>query len=450
MAIDAALVCLGCAKNLVDAERILYKLYANGINIRNDVAGADVVIVNTCAFIDAAKQEGIETILEYAALKREGRIKGIVVTGCMAQRYADEIKKELPEVDCILSPGNNDAVCEAVKAAASGKKLIKTNEPEKLVLTGDRIRSTPDGWAYLKVADGCDNRCSYCAIPSIRGAFRSVPIPDLVTEAKELVDGGVSELILIAQDTTRYGEDLYGRQALPELIEALSGIEPLKKIRILYLYPDRVSDAIIDCIANNPKVVKYIDLPLQHADGNVLKLMNRRGDDKTLLALVEKLRARIPGVTLRTTVMVGFPGESKKAFDTLLGFVKKVKFDRLGCFAFSPQEGTLAASLPDACTQRTAKTRLKQIMLTQNEIMEQKNRDKIGQTVEVLVEGYDRWADRWFGRSDADAPEVDGKIFFSGKTGFGSAENLHPGDRVDIKLTEAIGLDLVGEMLRFA
>ncbi len=438
MAINAALVSLGCAKNLVDAERILYKMYSNGINILNDVAGADIVIVNTCAFIDAAKQEGIDTILEYAALKKEGRIKGIVVTGCMAQRYADEIKKELPEVDCIISPGNNDAVCEAVKAAAAGRKLYQTNEPEQLVLTGDRIRSTPDGWAYLKIADGCDNRCSYCTIPFIRGRFRSVPMPDLIAEAKELVDGGVSELILIAQDTTRYGEDLYGRQALPELVSALSGIEALKKIRIMYLYPDRISDDIIDCFANNPKVVKYIDLPLQHADGDVLKAMNRRGDDKSLLALIQNLRERIPGVTLRTTVMVGFPGENKIAFETLLNFVKAARFDRLGCFIFSPQEGTPAAELPGACAERTAKNRMKLIMMTQNEIMEQKNNEKIGQTVEVLVEGYDRWAERWFGRSDADAPEVDGKIFFI-------AKNLHPGDRVNVKLTEAIGLDLIGE-----
>ncbi len=439
MAINAALVTLGCAKNLVDAERILYKMYANGINILADVTGADVVIVNTCAFIDAAKQEGIDTILEYAALKKEGRIKGIVVTGCMAQRYADEIKRELPEVDCILSPGNNDAICEAVKAAAAGKKLYQTNEPEQLILTGDRIRSTPDGWAYLKVADGCDNRCSYCTIPFIRGKFRSVPMPDLIAEAKELVDGGVSELILIAQDTTRYGEDLYGRQALPELVEKLSEIEALKKIRIMYLYPDRITDEIIDCFANNSKVAKYIDLPLQHADGNVLKLMNRRGDDKTLLALVEKLCARIPGVTLRTTVMVGFPGENKAAFETLLNFVKAARFDRLGCFVFSPQEGTPAAELTGACAERTAKSRMKLIMLTQNEIMEQKNGEKIGQTVEILVEGYDRWAERWFGRSDADAPEVDGKVFFKSK-------NLHPGDRVNVKLTEVIGLDLVGEI----
>ncbi|HOP11674.1 MAG TPA: 30S ribosomal protein S12 methylthiotransferase RimO [Oscillospiraceae bacterium] len=439
MAINTALVTLGCAKNLVDAERILYKLYINEFNILPDVTNADVVIVNTCAFIDDAKQEGIDTILEYAALKKEGRIKGIVVTGCMAQRYAEEIKAELPEVDCIISPGHNSDICEAIKAAAAGKKLYKINEPEKLELTGDRIRSTPDGWAYLKIADGCDNRCSYCTIPFIRGAFRSVPIPELVTEAKELTDGGVSELILIAQDTTRYGEDLYGKQALPELVEKLSEIEALKKIRIMYLYPDRISDEIIDCFANNPKVVKYIDLPLQHADEKVLKLMNRRGNDKTLLALIKKLRERVPGVTLRTTVMVGFPGENKKAFDTLLSFVKKAKFDRLGCFIFSPQDGTLAASLPDACAERTAKSRMKLIMLTQNEIMEQKNREKIGQTVEVLVEGYDRWAERWFGRSDADAPEVDGKVFFKGK-------NLKPGDRVNVKITEAIDLDLVGDL----
>lgn len=439
MAINAALVTLGCAKNLVDAERLLYKMYTNGINILPDVAGADVVIVNTCAFIDAAKQEGIDTILEYAALKKEGRIKGIVVTGCMAQRYVEELKKDLPEVDCIISPGNNDAICEAVKAAATGKKLYQLNEPEKLELTGERIRSTPDGWAYLKVADGCDNRCSYCTIPFIRGAFRSVPMPDLIVEAKELVDGGVSELILIAQDTTRYGEDIYGKQMLPELTEELSKIEKLRKIRIMYLYPDRISDAIIDCFANNAKVVKYIDLPLQHADAKVLKAMNRRGNEKTLLALIEKLRARIPGVTLRTTVMVGFPGENRTAFETLHTFVKKAQFDRLGCFVFSPQEGTPAADLPDACATRTAESRMKLIMLTQNEIMEQKNREKLGKTVEVLVEGYDRFAEMWFGRSDADAPEVDGKIFFK-------AKNLHPGDRVDVKLTEAIDLDLVGEV----
>lgn len=440
MAIKVALVSLGCAKNLVDAERILYTLYKEGFEILSDVAGAEVIIVNTCAFIDSAKQEAIDTILEYAELKKEGRLKGIVVTGCMAQQYAAELEKEIPEVDCIVSPGFNKDIGSYVTRAAEGKKATAVCEPEKLVLTGERITSTPEGWAYLKIADGCDNRCSYCMIPYIRGAFRSVPIEALVAEAKELVEGGAKELILIAQDTTRYGADIYGEQSLPRLIRALEPIEGLEWIRIMYMYPDRIDDALIDCMAGSKKVVPYIDLPLQHADAQVLSAMNRRGDPQSLLALLEKLRSRIENLTLRTTVMVGFPGEGKEQFERLLDFVKAARFDRLGCFVFSPQEGTPAAALPAACTERVAKRRERVIMNEAAAIMAEKNAAKVGQTFKTLVEGFDRYAECWFGRTAADAPEVDGKVFFKGK-------GIAVGQFVNLKITEVIDYDMVGEIV---
>ncbi len=441
MPCKVALVTLGCAKNLVDAERLLYRLYDGGFEILSDVAGADVVVVNTCAFIDSAKQEAIDTILEYAALKKEGRLKGIVVTGCMAQRYEKELAAEIPEVDAIVSPGCNDRICEAVAEAAAGRRFTAVNAPEKLCLTGSRIRSTPDGWAYLKIADGCDNRCAYCTIPFIRGDYRSVPMEALLAEAEELTADGVKELVLIAQDTTRYGMDLYGEPSLPRLIEALSKLDGLVWIRVLYLYPDRLDDALIDCIAKTDKVVKYIDLPLQHADGGVLRAMNRRGDAASLLALTEKLRARIPGVVLRTTMMVGFPGETKEAFENLMDFIRKARFERLGCFVFSPQEGTPAAELPLPCTERTAKHRERAVMSESTAILQQFNASRVGSEVSVLVEGFDRYAGYWFGRTAADAPEVDGKVFFK-------AKGLSEGDMVTVRITEAIDYDLVGELLQ--
>ena len=440
MAIKAALNSLGCAKNLVDAERLLATLHQGGIEITADVADADVMIVNTCGFILSAKEEGIETILEYVSLKQEGRLKGIVVTGCLAQRYFEEMRQSIPEIDCILTPGTNDRICEAVIAAAEGRGFDAFEQPEKLKLTGDRVVSTPDGFAYLKIADGCDNRCTYCKIPDIRGAFRSVPMEELVSEAADLAAQGVKELVVIAQDTTRYGVDLYGHPALVELLKKLAAVEGIEWIRIMYLYPDKITDELLDYMASEPKMVRYIEMPIQHSDAKVLAAMNRRGDEASLLALVERIRTKLPGAVLRTTLMVGFPGEDKATFQRMTEFVKKARFDRLGCFVFSPEEDTPAAAMTaPRASAKTAERRQEIIMLEQSVIMEQKARERIGKTVRVLVEGFDRYAEYWFGRSTAEAPEVDPKIFFK-------AKGIAAGQMVDVRLTDVIDYDMIGEL----
>lgn len=440
MAVKVALNSLGCAKNLVDAERLLYTLYNGGCEILSGIENADVVIVNTCAFIDSAKQEGIDTILEYAGLKSEGKLKGIVVTGCMAQRYADEIRSYIPEVNCVVSPGHNPDILRAVEAAAAGQTLTLHNAPEELPLTGERIRSTPDGWAYLKIADGCGNRCSFCAIPSIRGPMRSVPPDELIREARSLCEGGrVSELVLIAQDTTRYGSDLDEKTDLPALLEALSKIEECRYLRVLYMHPDRVDDRIIDAIAQNPKVANYFDIPVQHADDAVLRSMNRSRSGAELLELTEKIRAKAPGAVLRTTLMTGFPTEDSKAYERLLSFVEKARFERLGCFVFSPQEGTPAAEMKGGPGEKTARRRRGRVMELAKKIAFEAAGARVGQTAEVLTEGFDKYAGYWFGRSYAEAPEEDPKIFFKGA-------GLSPGKLVRVRLCSRIDYDLIGEI----
>lgn len=443
MAVKVSMISLGCSKNQVDAEHLLAMLAQDGCTLCGDVSESDVVIINTCGFIQSAKEEAIENILEMAALKKEGTIKGIVVTGCLAERYRDEIIKEMDEVDVVLGIGSNDKICEAVKKAASGEKMTAYGEKEALCLSGERVLTTLPYYAYLKIAEGCDNCCTYCAIPHIRGRFRSRPMEELIEEARWLASEGVKELVVVAQDTTRYGEDIYGEYKLAALLKELCKIDGLRWIRTLYCYPDKITEELIDVIASEKKLVKYLDIPIQHCEEAVLRNMNRPMDRPSLMALMRKLRERIPGLTLRTTVMVGFPGETEEQFTALSEFIEEVRFDRLGCFAFSPEEGTVAADMENQIDEDVKKRREEVIMTQQSIIMEQLNAEKIGERVECIVEGFDRYGDCYFGRTAADAPDVDGKVFFT------SEDSLQMGDFVKVRVNEVMDYDLVGECVSY-
>ncbi len=438
--IKVAMVSLGCAKNRVDAEMMIYKIREAGYTLEEDPGKADVSIVNTCGFIESAKQESIEEILELGKLKEEGTIKHIIVTGCLAERYKEEIAKELPETDAVIGLGANGDIVKALEDVLAGTRHLSFPDKSLMPLSGKRLQSTPQHYAYLRVADGCDNRCTYCAIPLIRGAFRSRKMEDILDEAKSLAQRGVRELNVIAQDTTRYGEDIYGKLMLPELLKKLAEIEGIRWIRLLYCYPDRITDELIDTIATEEKVVKYIDLPLQHANGRVLRAMNRRGDRESLTALIGKIRERIPGVVLRTTLIAGFPTETEEEFDECAEFAKEIAFERLGCFAYSTEEDTPAAELPQV-DEDERRFRANAIMEQQQYIMEQYNEKQLGKTVEVLVEGFDRYAECFFGRSAADAPEVDPNVFFTTET------PVQIGDFVNVKITDILDCDLIGEVV---
>ena len=433
------MVSLGCAKNRVDAEMMLYTLKEAGYQIVADPALSDVVIVNTCGFIEDAKQESIDEILELASLKKEGRIKAIIVTGCLAERYQKEVMKELYEVDAVVGIGANGRIAEIVKDVLAGNKQEVFPDKTLLPMCGSRILSTPYYYAYLKIAEGCDNKCTYCAIPMIRGAFRSRPMEEILFEARELASKGVKELILVAQDTTRYGEDLKGEPQLAKLLTELCKIDEVKYIRVLYCYPERITDELIDVFAREDKVLKYIDIPMQHCDGRILKLMNRKGDRESLTALVKKLRERIKGVTLRTTVMTGFPSETKEEFEELAEFVKEMKFERLGCFAYSAEEDTPAAKMKDQIDEATKKHRQEIIMEQQQDVMAEHAKNMIGRTINVLCEGFDRIGECFFGRSKADAPEVDGKVFFVTE-----GEKPKIGDIVKVEITDTLDCDVMG------
>ena len=433
------MVSLGCAKNRVDAEMMLYTLKEAGYQIVADPALSDAVIVNTCGFIEDAKQESIDEILELASLKKEGRIKAIIVTGCLAERYQKEVMKELYEVDAVIGIGANSRIADIVKDVLSGNKNELFPDKTLLPLCGSRIRSTPYYYAYLKIAEGCDNKCTYCAIPMIRGPFRSRPMEEILFEAKELASKGVKELILVAQDTTRYGEDINGEPQLAKLLTELCKIDEVKYIRVLYCYPERITDELIEVFAKEDKVLKYIDIPMQHCNGRILKLMNRHGDRESLTALVNKLRKNIKGVTLRTTVMTGFPSETKEEFEELAEFVKEMKFERLGCFAYSAEEDTPAARMKDQIDEATKKHRQEIIMEQQQLIMAEHARNMIGKTINVLCEGFDRIGECFFGRSKADAPEVDGKVFFVTE-----GEKPKIGDVVRVEITDTLDCDIMG------
>ena len=441
MAIKVGMVSLGCSKNQVDAEIILAKLRERGYQIHTDSGTCDVVIVNTCGFIESAKQESIENILEFVTLKKEGRIKVICVTGCLAERYQQEMAKEIPEADVILGIGSNDEICDAIEKALAGEKVRRFGPKEALPLEGDRIISNLPFFAYLKIAEGCDNRCTYCAIPMIRGRYRSREMDNIVAEAKHLAAHGVTELNMVAQDTTRYGMDLYGKPMLPELLHRLAQIENLRWIRVLYTYPDWITDELLEVMAEEDKIVKYLDIPLQHCDQKVLREMNRRGDRQSITALIEKIREKVPGIVLRTTLITGFPGETEEDFTQLAEFAKDVQFERMGCFAYSQEEDTPAASLPDQVEEEVKKHRAELILQDQYGIVEANNRARIGQIYRAVVEDYDAYTDSYTGRTWMDAPEIDGTVRFT--CGYA----LEDGDFVDVEVFDVSDYDLIGEVV---
>ena len=441
MGYQIGLISLGCPKNQVDAERMLALMDEAGHSIVDYVDGCDVVIINTCGFIDDAKREAIENILDTVELKKEGLVKKIIVTGCLAQRHKEEIAKEIPEVDAVIGIGANGDILKVIENVMSADELIESFPPQsELPLDGQRILTTPEHWAYLKIADGCSNRCTYCTIPSIRGDMRSRKMENIVDEAKQLAEVGVKELIVIAQDTTSYGLDLYGELKLPELLEKLCEIDGIEWIRLLYCYPDRITDELIATIRDQEKIANYIDLPLQHANDRILKAMNRRGTADEIRNTIGKLRAEIPDVVIRTTFITGFPGEDEEAFDDLAAFVNEVEFDRLGCFSFSPQEGTPAYDMADQVEDDVKVRRGEIIMQDQLAIMEEKNNEKIGNTYKTIVEEYDSYSDSYIGRTYMDAPEIDSVVKFT------SSENLEIGDFVDVKIFDFDEYDLIGEV----
>lgn len=434
------IVSLGCAKNQVDAEMLLFTLKNRGFTIVNDPADADAVIVNTCGFIDSAKQESIDEIIELGKLKQEGTIKAIVVTGCLAERYKNEITKQLYEVDAAIGIGANQKIADVVLEALNGKKTELFPDKSLLPMEGGRIQSTPFYTAYIKIAEGCDNCCSYCAIPLIRGHFRSRQPDEIVKEAEQLAASGVKELNVIAQDTTRYGEDLFGEPYLAKLLKRLCKIDGFKWIRVLYCYPDRVTDELIDVIAEEDKIVKYIDIPLQHCNGEVLKNMNRRGNRESLTALINKIKSKIPNVIFRSTFITGFPGETEEQFEELADFAAEIKFQRLGCFPYSKEEDTKASLMENQIEDDIKQKRADIIMEHQQSVMAEYCESLIGSDVEVLVEGYDKLAECFFGRTYADAPEVDGCVFFTC-----DGEKPKTGNFVKVKITDYMGCDPVGE-----
>ena len=438
-----AVVSLGCAKNQVDAEMLLFSLQQKGFVIVSAPEEADAVIVNTCGFIDSAKQESIDEIIELGTLKREGTIKAIVVTGCLAERYQDEITRQLYEIDAAVGIGANGQIADIVeKVLQSGEKAEIFPDKLDLPLEGGRVQSTPFYTAYLKIAEGCDNKCTFCAIPMIRGKFRSRKMENLLEEARQLAADGVRELNVIAQDTTRYGEDLYGKPSLDKLLTGLCKIEGLHWIRVLYCYPDSITDELIDVMAREEKIVNYIDLPLQHCNSAILRRMHRRGDRESLTALLRTMRERIPNVIFRSTFITGFPGETEEQFEELAEFAKEINFRRLGCFAYSQEEGTPAAKMDGQLDDETKQRRADIIMEHQQTVMANYCESLIGTDVEVLVEGFDRLAACWYGRSYADAPEVDGCVFFTC-----GERKPAAGDFVTVHITDYMGCDPIGEMI---
>lgn len=440
MSQSIGMVSLGCAKNQVDAEQMLFLLQQAGFEIHAEPAGSDVVIINTCGFIESAKTEAIDNILAMAALKAEGSISKILVTGCLAQRYQQEILKELPEVDGVLGTGSYYDVVGAVKQLLSGREgLEEYGDIQAPVQECGRILTTPRQYAYLKIAEGCDNHCAFCIIPALRGRYRSRPMEKLIEEAKELAAGGAKELIVVAQDTSRYGIDLYGERKLAELLRELCRIDGIVWVRVHYLYPDEMSDELIDVLASEPKIVKYLDIPIQHINDGILKKMNRRGNSKYLRELLRKLRQRIPGLVLRTSLITGLPGEGEKEFDELCDFLREFRMERVGAFVFSPEEGTRAAKMEYPDTE-IARQRADFIEELQSRIMDDWNESMMGKRLQVLCEGFDADEDCYYGRTYADSPDIDGRILFE------SEQTLEPGDFVTVEVTDACDGELIGVM----
>ena len=421
-----ALISLGCAKNLVNSEQMLYLLDEAGYALSPDPEGCDAVIINTCGFIDAAKSEAIDTILQMAELKAAGKLGKIIVTGCLPERYRDDIRTELPEIDAILGVGSFADIVSALDEAFAGNIVEYFGDKNAPVDELPRVVSTGPSWAYLKIAEGCDNFCAFCAIPYIRGRYRSRSMTNILEEARSLAEHGVKELIVIAQDITKYGTDLYGKRSLAELCSKLSEIDGIEWIRLHYTYPDQFDDELIDEIASNDKIVKYLDIPIQHINDGILRAMNRHGTSDDIRRLFKDLRQRIPGLVLRTSIIAGLPGEGEAEFEELCEFLREAKIERAGVFPFSPEEGTRAAKMEHVDFE-TAQRRAELIMQLQSEIMEEFCRSQVGKTLRVLCEGYDEEQKMFFGRSYADSPDIDGLVFFDGA----SCE----GNIVDVKIT---------------
>ena len=447
-------VSLGCDKNLVDSEKMLGLLTEGGYNIVDREDLADVIVVNTCCFIHDAKEESINTILEMASWKQKGRLKGLIVTGCLAQRYADEMEKEIPEVDAIVgTTGYTDIVSVADRLIESRDEVEEREEDKAVIrclpsidllpdaLPDKRIISSGSGTAYLKIAEGCNKNCTYCVIPSVRGSYRSFPMEELVQEAELLAEGGVRELILVAQETTVYGVDLYGRKCLPELLKKLSGIEGIRWIRLLYCYPEEITEELISVIKEEPKICHYLDMPIQHSEDRILRLMGRRTTKNELTYRINRLREVIPDITLRTTLITGFPGETEEEFEKMLEFVDQMEFERLGVFPYSEEEGTPAAGMDGQIPEKVRQERRDRIMELQQEISLAISESCIGKEMDVLIEGYLYEEDIYIGRTTMDAPKVDGNVFVR------SPEELVSGDIVSVRIDAASEYDLIGDVI---
>ena len=431
-------ISLGCAKNQVDCERMMYRVQEAGHDVQPDVVGCDVVVINTCGFIDSAKSEAIDFILQMANLKEQGLIGKILVTGCLSQRYQQQILEELPEVDGILGTGSYTEVVGAIDALLEGNTVVDFGSIDAPEQETGRILTTPEHYAFIKIAEGCDNRCSYCIIPYLRGKFRSRQMDDVLYEARILAANGIKELIVVAQDTSRYGVDLPGnKRLLPELLTELCKIEGFEWIRVHYVYPDEIDDAFIDVMAREPKIVKYLDIPIQHCNSKILKLMNRRGDGQFLRDLFKKLRERIPGLVLRTSVITGLPGEGEEEFTELCEFLKEQRLERVGAFPFSPEEGTPAAEMeyPD---NEIAQARAQMVESIQSRIMDDYNESMLGKTLDILVDGFDEELEQFYGRSYADSPEIDGRVWIA------TQEAIVEGTFVKVLIDSVIDGDLSG------
>ena len=431
-------ISLGCDKNRVNTEQMMAMCLQAGMTVQGDVNGSDVVVINTCGFIDSAKTEAIETILSAAELKAAGEVKKILVTGCLSQRYRDEMLTELPEIDGMMGTADYGDIVTAVEQVMSGVDCAHFSDINGAVEELPRVLSTPAHFAYLRIAEGCSNSCAYCIIPKLRGRYRSRPMEDILTEARALAADGVKECIVIAQDITRYGVDLYHRQRLPELLRELCKLD-FHWIRLHYLYPDNISDELIDTIASEPKICKYIDMPIQHCNDMILKAMRRRETHAGLLALMEKLRSRISGVVLRTSLITGLPYEDEAAFDELCRFLRETRIERAGVFPYSPEEGTPAADMPDRVDTAEAERRAELVVDVQSRIMDDFNESRLGALTEVLCEGFDPQSMQYMGRSYAESPDIDGHIYFT------SEADVDPGDFVTVRITGAMDGELVGE-----
>ena len=431
-------ISLGCAKNQVDCERMMYRVQEAGHRVSGDIPGSDVVVINTCGFIDSAKSEAIDYILQTAALKAEGQVGKILVTGCLSQRYQGDILKELPEVDGILGTGSYTHIVPAIEQLLSGHQVVDFGSIDAPEEETGRVMTTPEHYSYIKIAEGCNNRCAFCVIPYLRGKYRSRQLDDVLYEARILAASGTKELIVVAQDTSRYGTDLEGRKRLlPELLRELCKIEGFHWIRVHYVYPDEIDDELIEVLATEPKIVKYLDIPIQHCNDAILSAMHRRGDKKLITELFAKLRRRIPGLVIRTSLITGLPGEGEEEFQELCRFLREQRLERVGAFVFSPEEGTPAAQM-EHVDEDTARQRAQTLEMIQSEIMDDYNAAMLGKTLEVLVDGYDEEQEQFYGRTYADSPDIDGRVWIA------SQDPLHEGDFVMVTIDEIIDGDLAG------